>query len=271
LTHLKKVFPSYEILTATEFIVVDSGCSEGTASWVRNNHPHVQVVELQDEIFNNSRARNAGAAVANGDYLMFIDADVIVKLDLAQWLVGELQQNTTQAYWTVNLDQNPNLWGTNICKKTAFDQLQGYDEAFVGWSGEDVDFYYRLDHQGFKRHFLPNITLEAMPHANSIRQISKEMGGLGSVELQLAANRLYRNIKYDVEAIQGSPMTLDSRKLAMQSVRQAISRKLENPKSAPAIRLNVPHRMFNNKIKSHSEFTKELVYTITLSRLQREI
>ncbi len=61
----------------SEVIVVDYSCPDGTGDYVRKHFPDAKVVHLENlEGFSNWRGRNAGAAEAEGDYLIFCDADI---------------------------------------------------------------------------------------------------------------------------------------------------------------------------------------------------
>ncbi len=66
---------------ATEVIVVNDGSTDGTALILRGYGSKIRVVEQSNR--GVSAARNAGAAIARGDYLAFLDAD-------DEWLPGKL-------------------------------------------------------------------------------------------------------------------------------------------------------------------------------------
>lgn len=267
LDYLKKSLPTFQKMSFTEIIVVDYGCEEGTGNWVRENYPQYQVVTesvSSDAIFNLSRARNIGAEVARGEYLFFVDADVLVHLDLGVWLANLLESAAKNLHCTSSSKLNPDLYGTHICKKSDFNLVNLYDEAFIGWSCEDMDLYYRLRQLDLTKIHFPEIALEALPHINAIRQISKKSGGLGSGKAQMIANRLYMNIKYDLESLRNQPLDLTERKKIITFVRDIFSKELESiTKSSRNITIKIPHRLFK-RLDTNSHFTKQLVYEVHL-------
>jgi len=266
LDHLKKSLPTFQKMSFTEIIVVDYACEQGSGSWVKDNYPQFQVVFINEPgVFNLSRARNSGARVARGEYLFFIDADVLIHLDLGIWFAKQLEAASKRLHCTVSPQFNPNLWGSHICEKNNFSAVGGYDEAFVAWSSDDVDLYSRLRRLDQTEIFFPEEALESLPHSNDIRLVSKESGGLGSVRAQMIACRLYMNIKYDLEALNNKPLGLSERQKIMGMVRDIISKELasNSPLSPRKLIINVPHRLFN-RLDTQSQFTKQLVYKVHL-------
>lgn len=56
-----------------------------------------------------------------------------------------------------NLLRFPHEWawsGSFALHRAAFEQVQGFDEGFVGWGGEDLDFADRLIRKGYQIHFV---------------------------------------------------------------------------------------------------------------------
>lgn len=65
-----------------DVVVVDDGSSDGSVDLVRATFPQVRVLTQRNQ--GPARARNAGIAAAQGDWIAFLDADDI-------WLAGKLQ------------------------------------------------------------------------------------------------------------------------------------------------------------------------------------
>ena len=79
LAHLKQTLPLMLQQSFSEVIVVDYGCEQGTAAWVKENYPKAKVVQVSDDpVFSLAIARNAGAKNASHEFLGFIDADVVI-------------------------------------------------------------------------------------------------------------------------------------------------------------------------------------------------
>lgn len=124
-------------------IVVDFACPDGAAAWVKENYPQAHVVIVLDEpVFNVSKARNRGAAEASGDWLLFIDADILMPPDFVSRMYPNLSAGNFYHSYRSHLD----LFGTVFCARADFLALEGYDEVLRPWGGEDRDIYYRLQH-----------------------------------------------------------------------------------------------------------------------------
>ena len=141
-----------------ETIVVDNNSEDATAAVARRRGATV-VHEPRQGI---ARARNTGARHAQGDVLIFIDADVTVPPMLLQE-VHAVMSDPACVGGGVDVEYHPQrrsirlylsasrllgrLTGmvqgaTQFCRKCVFEQIGGYDEKT--WIGEDVDFYWRL-------------------------------------------------------------------------------------------------------------------------------
>ncbi|MFL5575750.1 MAG: glycosyltransferase family 2 protein, partial [Gemmatimonadaceae bacterium] len=70
-----------------EHVVVDDGSTDGSWDVVRGFGDRVRAVRLERN-GGGSRARNRGAALARGEYLMFLDADDLIEADTIDALVS---------------------------------------------------------------------------------------------------------------------------------------------------------------------------------------
>jgi glycosyltransferase involved in cell wall biosynthesis len=143
---------------ACELIVCDNNSSDRTAEIARAAGAAV-VFEPLNQI---ARARNAGAARASGDWLVFIDADSYPSRELFSELVpviGEgrcLAGGVTVAFETSdpivrlwlalwNAMSRMTKWAAGsfiFCEAAAFRELGGFSEAL--YAGEEIDFSRRL-------------------------------------------------------------------------------------------------------------------------------
>ena len=142
----------------TDIIIVDNGSEDGTAA-VGRERGATTVCEPTRGV---ARARNCGVRHAEGDILVFVDADVIVPPSLLS-VIYEAMSDPTCVGGAVDVEYRPqrssmrlylSAWrllarlsgmaqgATQFCRKDVFDQVRGYDET--AWIGEDVDFYKGL-------------------------------------------------------------------------------------------------------------------------------
>lgn len=154
-----------------------------------------------------SRSRNLGAANAQGEILVFLDADVLLNpeglsayaaylgfrhQDLLYGYVGYDKTRLAPSLWApethVNWWDTRYLWqdgrllpdpklfhsayefawaGNFAIYRETYRRLGGFDEAFVGWGGEDLDFAERAVHAGREVHFLVDAWAEHQHHAQN--------------------------------------------------------------------------------------------------------
>ena len=134
--------------------------------WVRYLHT---CTADHDAPFNRSWALNAGARIANGKLLVFHDNDMLVpeKYAVELWrrfeagneainlkrFVFYLDDSATRAFFdtgrlesrarTEAIVQNLEAGGSVAVGRDAFFELGGFDESFLGWGGEDNEFWER--------------------------------------------------------------------------------------------------------------------------------
>jgi GT2 family glycosyltransferase len=121
-------------------------------------------------------ARNAGAAQATGDVLVFVDADVVVSQDGLTRMAHTFREQPATAAVFGAYDEEPadpgfmsqyknlahsfihrssattarTFWaGFGAVRREAFHAVGGFDERFARPSVEDIDFGYRLTNAGF--------------------------------------------------------------------------------------------------------------------------
>ncbi|MDX1512642.1 MAG: glycosyltransferase [Gammaproteobacteria bacterium] len=144
--------------TAREIIVVDNASSDDTAERARALGARV-VHEPRRQI---SRARNAGARVAQGEWLLFIDADSWPDAELIGDLLQVMSDPGVAGGGTVmrmeplplsmrflvgcwNLCSRWLRWAAGafiFCRRDAFEAVNGFDTAL--YCGEEINFSGKL-------------------------------------------------------------------------------------------------------------------------------
>ncbi|NMY42366.1 glycosyltransferase [Pseudomonas sp. WS 5013] len=194
LHHVQQTLPSLVAQAPAEIILVDYGCPDNTGDWVAQHFPSVKVVRVDDDPgFCLPRARNIGAAHSSAPWICFIDADIRINDGWLDWL----QQNLRDGYFyqaaLVDGARNPETFGTVVCPRAAFEAVDGYDEVFRGWGGEDDDLYARLVHcAGARASQYPAHFVEAISHADDERTT---FHAIKSVEVQCLINACYIKLK----------------------------------------------------------------------------
>lgn len=143
----------------SELIVVDNESADKTARIAEDFGAKV----FTETEHNIAAVRNAGARGADGDVLIFVDADTLVPPTLFGKIAEAMQDEkcfggavaveygTFKRKWMKYYLLGWKFWGrlfnmkqgaAQFCRKAVFEELGGYDETV--YMGEDVMFYWRL-------------------------------------------------------------------------------------------------------------------------------
>lgn len=168
-----------------EIIVVDDSSSFENSKIVRNTlsqYPLVTYVRNEKNI-GLSGSRNVGAAIAKGEFLIFLDDDIIVEYDYVLGHVSKLNNETgiatvgslrfppeltknnnlmkylssrelrQRSFNEILLcDLDPQYFGGGICgiRTSDFRFVKGFDETFQFYGNEDVEMGYQLKKSGVR-------------------------------------------------------------------------------------------------------------------------
>jgi hypothetical protein len=196
LQHLKQSLPLVAALDDLQVIVVDDDCPEHAGEWVAQNYPEVHVVRpSKPGPFCLARARNLGATAVNTPWIIFMDADVLVRPGFAQWLA--LRRDPECFY--CNSRDRPEMYGTFVCTAKTFKAVGGYDENFRSWGGEDSDMYSRLEQKGYTKAAIPADAWDPILHDDALRFTFA--AGPASKAISILQSHFYSSIKYDLQAL----------------------------------------------------------------------
>ena len=160
-----------QTLTAGRVVVVDDGSTDETGTVLESFGNHIDVVRQENR--GVSAARNAGAALAGGDHLAFLDADDVWekdKLRLQVQLMEEDERTGLVHCATRDIDaegrvisdvmadglsgevadelllfRRPVILGGGsgmLVRRPAFDEVGGFDERLS--TSADWDFFHRI-------------------------------------------------------------------------------------------------------------------------------
>ena len=183
LLHFGKMYLPWDV----ELIIVDDGSEPPLKDYCKNIYEETKFIETNDKRdWSQPCARNTGAEVARGKYLLFTDIDHILTLEAInavrafdgdkimfprQWMVLTEDGQTTQElqilmdyglaeplieHRYLEAGMHANTFGI---KKSIFEIMDGYDESFCGkYGGDDTNFaerYRQLHLEGIvKRHVM---------------------------------------------------------------------------------------------------------------------
>jgi len=222
LHHLKQTLPAMAAQAPDELIVVDYDSPDGAGDWVEAHFPQAKVVRASqpDGGFNVSRARNLGAAAASSEWLVFVDADILLAPPFAQ----AMRPAVTRGCYYQPLPQDSGAggtYGTFACAAADFRAIGGYDEVFEGWGREDKDIYIRLQYAGVKKAFYKPDLVHVIDHDDSERHIHADMRDRWQNE---AVNACYLEAKVKISLALGrrGNLPLAERRNLMRKIRQIV-------------------------------------------------
>lgn len=142
-------------MAITEILVVANGCKDGTREYLEEKK--LKSIWF-DESIGYTKAVNEGLRVVNGEYIVLLNDDTVIKgsqwLDLLEkpfkdpqvgitgpmkftWMCGEIER-TAMAFWCV------------MIRQTLIQEIGLLDEVFNPGMGEDGDYCIRAELVGYK-------------------------------------------------------------------------------------------------------------------------
>jgi len=146
-----------------EIVVVDDASTDATAEAARAHGAQVLSVNLRCI----AAVRNAGARVARGDVLAFVDADTLVGAETLAAMLEALQQGAVGGGARVRMDLHDASWAMRglvegtcrllfhagvaggcflFAQRAAFDAVGGFDERY--FASEEIHFARALRRRG---------------------------------------------------------------------------------------------------------------------------
>lgn len=231
LHHLQETLPLIVAQEPAEIIVVDYGCPQKSGQWVKENYPTVNVVNVEDDPgFCVARARNIGAQHSTSQWLCFIDADIKVSKGWVDWMHRILDPRFFYRASKKDGTRDKETWGTCVCERKAFEFIEGYDEVFNGWGGEDDDLYARLELIGLAEFHYPHQYVSAISHPETERVLYHQ---IKNRRTQAIVNKLYSAAKHQILFLagRGKRVPLETRQALMKECTKNVLAWAEKPDS----------------------------------------
>lgn len=175
---------NYKVGFSSEIIVVDNNSTDDTAHLARQAGARV-VFEPINQI---GRARNAGAAVAAGDWLLFVDADSILNPGLLSEILQLIEEGRSVGCGsTIRMEGLPwwadwgvKLWTVTsvtfhwaagalvVCRSDAFREVGGFNQEL--YAADEITLSRQLRQWG-RRRGLEFVILTKCPLETSARKV----------------------------------------------------------------------------------------------------
>lgn len=156
-----------------EIVIVDWSSKDPVSNLKITNHEKVRIVRVEDEQYFLSLSFSMNCGVLMSKY------DNILKLDIDYKLTNKnllkiLHRNSGTKHFFCGTVPDPDhycYWGLSYFNRNSFLKIGGFNENFIGWGGEDVDFYDRLEQIGVERTVILNIKdfVYHIPHDENLR------------------------------------------------------------------------------------------------------
>lgn len=184
-----------------EILVAVDGADPGTIDLARTVASEVVPLARRG---GPARARNAAAAVAQGDVLLFVDSDCEAPPSLVGQVADHLARRADVAGLMGSYDSSPGapnflsqyknlmhhyvhhrsrttgftFWGAcGALRATAFATVGGFDESYTAPSVEDIDLGYRLRAAGARIDVVPSIQVKHLKRWDPVPLLRAEIFG----------------------------------------------------------------------------------------------
>lgn len=175
------------IVQPLRYIVVDDYSSDGTSEMLKKEFPEVVVIH-NDKNLGPTVSRNQGAREADGDYLIFMDNDILVREDSLKKLLSFLtktedagmvggklinKEGKSVFYNMGNIfrgfisDYSSSIevgWIIEsfiAVRRDLFEKLGGFDEDYFMF-GEGPDLSERMRKEGYKTYFVHDAIVDML-------------------------------------------------------------------------------------------------------------
>lgn len=187
LSHLKKTLRrniKYNLdYPNLEFVLLDYNSADDLQSWTFKKFKKELDQGLlkyykteKPKYFHMAKAKNIAHHLATGDIVCNLDADNLTGKDFAFFINSVMQDSLNvigihkggkvNEYFSHHI---PGCGGRIFLSKENFLKLGGYNECFIGWGHEDLEFKQRARLLGLSFVAIPKSFLGVIRHSNHVR------------------------------------------------------------------------------------------------------
>jgi len=135
-----------------EFVLLNYNSQDGMDEWVKENlQDYIDrgiikyIYSNESEYFKMSRTKNITGRAATGEIITWVDADNYLNSDILfdvnnEFILNEKIVMKPDTGKDGNWDSGCQIY----VKKEHFEKVNGYDESFIGWGYDDLDFSERV-------------------------------------------------------------------------------------------------------------------------------
>ena len=254
-TALSKLLTTLGNNSSLEIIVIDNN-SEKSASTLPNKFPHIKLIQNKSNR-GFATAYNQGTTIAHGDWLFFLNSNVLLTTDQIQNMINYAQENKLDALSPITEKNNhlkslltpaqlllefsplkkiiqldsPHKTLTSsalLIKKTVLKKLGGWDERFF-MQFEDSDLSLRLYDNNYKVGWYP----QTLPRTNgkSLKKLPKQhkkdiffyaMNVYAQKHFSKWGQRLVKTIKWRYSGRKTLPILEDGVSLVVPNMRLSL-------------------------------------------------
>ena len=149
-----------QLTTAYEIIVVDDASESPHQLEALLTAGYIQKLVRHDENVGFSESCNHGAELAEGEYLLFLNNDVVVMGDFASEMITKAQREAVVGAQLFSHDTGWNRFGEVVVPYIAgwclllhhdlYELVQGFDTRYSPYDYEDMDLCFHLMTRGYK-------------------------------------------------------------------------------------------------------------------------
>jgi GT2 family glycosyltransferase len=176
-----------------EVIVVDNASSDGSIDWIKENHPRVKLIQLQENV-GFARGNNLALPHARGKFIAFLNNDAVAEPDWLHEAVLELRASPHVGGIAskIRFRHEPRILNSTglvlycdgrggdrgfdevfgacgaamVMRRELLDDLGGFDERLFLYY-EDLDLAWRARLRGWKFHYCPKAVVQHVHCASS--------------------------------------------------------------------------------------------------------